>query len=323
MSWFFAISKSHSSYPRDFKYIHDVAIFFVSFPGFYLALGGNPDTIFWESNSDSSSGWAVVGIGIKRDDLHAHIMSFTDWAKFLSEEVINVKSIDGHFAIIRWNVSSVECFTDQLGLRTIYFGMLKEGVCISTRLDWVARTTKCSQIDLNSFGGRWLMFNQLSYSSCVIGIERLGPGGYAKFDSGLVKKCNNSPWLPSFEPQSLDSVLEILKSFLVCVLDNKYKLSLGLSGGLDSRLLLSLLFSISPHGFVTHTFGPSDDPDVQLARNLSSALKLRHFCYNDRLPDIKTCLSNINSFIAQNMLVEPASSWVKLRYYPILRNENK
>lgn len=315
MSWFFSISNLSNNSTNIYANQHDSSIFSISFPGFYLALGGNPDTIFWEFDSDTSSGWAVVGIGIKSYNSKVYIMTKTDWSELLSKKIFDTKFLDGHFAIIRWKCNCIECFTDQLGLRSVYIGKFNEGVCISTRLDWVAQTTGSNQIDFFSFGSRWLMFNQTSYNSCVIGIERLGPGGHAIIDSGSIVKLQNNPWLPSFEPCLYKNAFEILKSFLFCALNYKYTLSLGLSGGIDSRLLLSFITSIPSEGFSTHTFGPLDDPDVRVARNITSTLKLTHFQFNEPLPDIESCLSSIRSFVAQNILVEPCTSWCKFRYY--------
>ena len=52
---------------------------------------------------------------------------------------------------------------------------------------------------------------------------------------------------------------------------------------------------------------------------MTSHLNLRHSHYCDPLPDPHTCLEHLRSYVAQVHLVEPASTWSKLRYYPVLR----
>jgi len=323
MSWLFAVSKTDDSMHKMTSCYHETPLCTISMPRFYLAVGGNPDTSFWESNTETSTGWAVVGIGILRVDSHAFIMTRSDWAHLLTRESFDATSIDGHFVVLRWKADQIECFTDQLGLRTVYFGKYHGGICISTRLDWLASTTRRAEIDFASLGSRWLMFNQVSYESCLVGIERLGPGGRVTFKQGSVIDSTSTSWLPSFESGTTATALDILKAFVMCALHHQYTPSLGLSGGLDSRLLLALLTSSSKNGFVTHTFGDHEDPDVQIAEHITTALGLPHHCFNDPLPDVQTCISAIRSFVAQTFLIEPSTSFLKLRYYPKLRADGK
>jgi hypothetical protein len=109
----------------------------------------------------------------------------------------------------------------------------------------------------------------------------------------------------------------------MCALDHQYTPSLGLSGGLDSRLLLALLTSSSKQGYVTHTFGDPEDPDVQVAGRITTALGLFHHYFNDPLPDVERCVSGIRSFVAETILIEPGTSYLKLRYYPKLREDGR
>ena len=189
--------------------------------------------------------------------------------------------------------------------------------------DWVARTIKRAEIDFGSLGSRWLTFNQLSYESCVAGIDRLGPGGHAAFRRASQIASTNAHWLPSFEPGAPDAAVGILKRFAKCALDHRYTPTLGLSGGLDSRLLLSILLAGTKCGFVTHTFGDPEDPEVRIAESIAKQLEIPHDILNDALPDVETCISAISEFVAQTFLIEPATSYLKLRYYTKLRRDGK
>lgn len=323
MSWFSAVSGTDGSAYNAASFCHGSPLFTVTLPGFSVAVGGNPDTCLWESNAEMSSGWVVVGLGILRTSTQISIMSHADWARLLARESFDPTLLDGHFAILRWKGGLLECFTDQLGLRTVYFGTSQNAVFISTRLDWLARTIKHSEIDFASFGSRWLLFNQVSYNSCIAGIERVGPGGHATFRLGSILNSTCTPWLPSFHPAPATAPIEILQEFVRCALAYKYTPSLGLSGGLDSRLLCSVFTNSSPERFITHTFGAPDDPDVRIALQITKALGLPNRHLNDPLPDVEQCIQAVQSFVAQTMLVEPCTSYLKLRYYPNLHDEGR
>jgi len=323
MSWLFAaIEASHGNHKAS-PWCHEAPLGTISMPSLYLALGGNPDTCFWENNPETSVGWAVVGVGILRADSHASILTRADWARLLTRESFDATSLDGHFVALRWKHDQIECFTDQLGLRAVYFCKHAGGVCISTRIDWLARTTGYAEIDFPSLGSRWLMFNQVSYDSCVVGIERLGPGGHVTFKKGSLIESSSTPWLPSFQFAATTTALDILRSFVMCALNHKRTPSLGLSGGIDSRLLLAILTSCPNQGFVSHTFGDPQDPDVRIAGRITTTMGLAHYYFNDPLPEVSRCVSAIFSFVAHTSLIEPCSSFLKLRYYSRLRENGR
>jgi hypothetical protein len=249
----------------------------------------------------------------------ASILTQQDWANLLTQPTFSATDLDGHFVVLRWRKDRVECFTDQLGLRTVYYGKCEQGICLSTRMDWVTRNCGNAELDFKVLGSRWLLFNQISYESGVLGIGRLGPGGHAVFQNGAVISAASVPWLPSFKTSTTAAALEILTAFIRCALDNKYTPSLGLSGGLDSRLILALLTSFPKAKFVTHTFGDPADPDAKIAGNISSGLELPHANFNDPLPGVPACVSILQSFVTQMILVGPGTLSAKLRYYRQIR----
>jgi hypothetical protein len=323
MSWIFAIcTPKLEQHYNNFEF-PTPPIYTVSIPGFYLAIGGMPETSFFENNLETSTGWSVVGTGIILNGSHARIMTFEDWKNILQRNEFDATKFDGHFVLLRWTKNKIDCFTDQLGLRTAYFATYDDGVCISTRLDWIARKTKHNEIDFASLGSRWLMFNQISYDSCVSGISRVGPNGHVVFHNGSVIKCTSRQWLPSFEKNSISEAEKILISLIKCALEQQYTPSLGLSGGFDSRLLLAMFSNEQNARFVTHTFGNQSDPDVRIARIITKSLGIEQHILDDPLPDVKSCVSLIRSFVAQTLMVEPVSSIVKLRYYPELRKRGR
>ena len=67
--------------------------------------------------------------------------------------------------------------------------------------------------------------------------------------------------------------------------------------------------------FDVHTFGEPSDPDVRISENIARELKLKRHYFNEPIPNSEELISLVTSFAAQNILVEPVSSILRLRYY--------
>ena len=323
MSWIigFLGAKIGSIPSLALRSITPAPIYRLENPQLYIALGGIQETCFFGSGEEgetNSTGWAVVGLGIKLQNGQARFLASSDWNAILSQAQPDFQDLDGHFLAIRWQGQNVQCFTDQLGLRTLYFTKFKGGVYFSTRLDWLSRCTGKHEVDFEAFGSRWLTFNQLSYESCISGIERLGPGGFAEFESGSIKTHRNTPWVADFEITSDPKCTSVLRA-LIAEECQRSRMSLGLSGGIDSRVLLSVLCAAGNTSFSVHTFGDPSDPDVRVSQEISTNLGLKRYYFNDPIPSVEDCISMIREFVGQTILIEPVSSFLKLRYYPKLR----
>ena len=108
------------------------------------------------------------------------------------------------------------------------------------------------KLDLFQFGSSWLLTNQLSKKSVLSGIDRLGAGGTLTLENNTYSITNNN-WSPASE--NIVSFSSILEKLALLPLNSPYKLSLGLSGGLVSRSLLSILLSSKYKNWHLHSFG--------------------------------------------------------------------
>ncbi len=323
MSWIFGVCSKNEDLRGAAFPCHDPPLFRVVTPRLYLAAGGNPDTTFWESSPDGNVGWIVVGTGLTGQADRKRFLDRDDWHRLLSDASFDHRALDGHFIALRWGPRLTEVFSDQLGLRTVYFGRYEPGVCLSTRLDWLTRTTRLEEIDYEALGSRWLMFNQLTYESGIVGIDRLGPGGHARINDTCSFHQTWNPWSPRFEKGDPNNLSRVLTGIMQCAIGQKRTFSLGLSGGVDSRLLLALLSSLAPGRFDTHTFGNSRDPDVVLARRLASSVGVTNAYLDGSLERAAPTIDELRQFAAQTCLIEPVSSYLKLRHYETLRSMKK
>ena len=320
MSWFFGIIRSDTNTPIESNYekLHSKTLLKIALPNLYLAFGGIDETCIYEvQNESQNKGWAVVGLGIHFSGSSTKIINKDGWRKILSSGTPQTDNLDGHFVALRWDDEKIEFFTDQLGLRTAYYGKCNNGICFSSRLDWVAKTTGLQEINKAALGGRWLLFNQLSYDSCVNGIERLGPSSHVIIKKGSVTEQISHPWLPEFGNEIENKAKTTLEALVHVATNSNHLVSLGLSGGFDSRTLLAILMAIKDVKFCVHTFGEPFDPDVILSENIAHEFKLDRQYFNDPIPDSEELISILQTFVAQNLLVEPVSSILRLRYYPL------
>jgi hypothetical protein len=97
---------------------------------------------------------------------------------------------------------------------------------------------------------------------------------------------------------------------------------LGLSGGLDSRLLLTLLLS-RKIPFILHLFGVSGEPDVQIAQKIARDKNIALTRYDDPIPSVQECFSQVEQYVCQTSLVGSPSTMLKLRYYNAIHAEGK
>ncbi len=287
----------------------------------HIITGGNSKTCF-HIKTDKESGWIVSGVGLKLGMTSVKLFSYDDWVDFLFDQNPDFNKIDGHFIALKYQNGLIKCYNDQLGLRTIFITKIKNGILFSTRLDWAAQLSKISEIDFKEFSSIWLSSSQISHKNLIKGIHRLSPGGKAvitKDSLNLEKK----PWYPDKNPLSSLNCQQVLKSFLKLDSKSNEPLSLGLSGGLDSRVLLSLFLNNNDKNHFVHTFGQPDEPDIIVASRIAANESLQLSYYNDPLPDLEKMINLMSDYASRTFVIEPVSSIFKLKYYYYLEEQNK
>lgn len=288
--------------------------------GGYIATGGLPETcLYGELPGREAAVWFVAGLGLQRCDDHYEVLDAAAWQARLDPSKPALHDLDGHFVALRWqpDAQRLEVFTDAAGLRSIHFAETPEGITFSTRLDWLTALCQDASIDYETFGAHWLTFNQLSTDSLVHGFRRLGPGGHAVV-TPTVLRLRHRPWTPApGEAGDGTQRFEATLKALVCPrLPDGQSLSLGLSGGLDSRLLLALRLQAGPAR--THVFGDPEHPDARIARRIARDTGIEQTHLHAEVPDAATCLALLRAHVAYSPMISPASAILGLRHYPAL-----
>ena len=283
-----------------------------------LYAGGNSETIFFKSDSLNSNCWTVAGVGIIQSGDEYKILNVSSWDNFLNPRQVDLQKINGHFVAVKYTDDELKFFTDELGLRDIHIVQLQNGFGFTTRIDWLKYFIK-PEIDLKEFGSRWLLQNQISRNSIIKNANRLVCANATI--KGNSVSIEQNEWQPNFEMPGNREVFEAVLRQLLNLIDKKILLSL--SGGLDSRLLLSYLAKLDFDLWGTHTFGDSNHPDSKIATALLKSIANENEIIDDELPSKDKLIDLIKVYSVQSIVTNPVSSILNLRFYDRIADENK
>ncbi len=288
----------------DIPEAHDAPRHGVQEPGIYAQTGGLELTCAGGALPGGGS-FLVTGLAVQAET----VLTCENWAERLNPPDPRLQDLDGHFVAFRWRSGCAELFTDPLGVRTAYLKAWQGGTLFCTRLDWLANIVGGLDIDFAAFGAHWLLANQLTTESQAHNVLRLGPGGHAVMERGQLR-VTEQPWESEIHPTDPDG--DAFADALSRTMRWKSPVawSLGLSGGLDSRLLLALHTPAS-----THVWGPSDHPDVDISGRIARSETLRHHVFSTPVPTADECLALLRKRIAHTQVIAPASSVASLDYY--------
>ncbi len=322
MSWVFGFTGTSLSPALRERLValHEAPLHRAESPTLYVRAGGLRETCFGgRLPEEPDGGWLVVGLGIERHERHCTFLDAAAWQQRLAQSTPDFAGLDGHFAALRWRPGRVEAFTDALGTRAVYLAALPGGTAFSTRLDWLAALCG-GEIDFEAFGTHWLTFNQLATTGLIRGVRRLGPGGHATC-IGSRLTITEHPWTPEITEKDTGGrdFARALSALVRPKTADRRMASLGLSGGLDSRLLLALRFGRMP--VFSHVFGSNVNPDVQTAWRIAEGEDFLQYRFYEPVPDAPTCLALLRSQVAQTQAISAASSAMGLRYYEKLHEK--
>jgi hypothetical protein len=321
MSWLFGVISNRVSklHTERYQAIHGEYLYQFAKDGkHYFAAGGYKRTCFGESDTErEGSFWIGLGFLLRRNSGHCTIFSQAEW-KESAEHKNDLTDAGGHFLFATFQNDNYEFQTDPLGLRTLYWTEKNGEIVLSTRIDWVVKYVQNCSIDYRAVGSRWLLFNQLSYRPLVRGIQRLGPDGRLTIRNNIAT-CTERPFTPQASPTfSATEFSDVLAAVTTPILEKEREISLGLSGGVDSRVLLALLLKSKQSTFRTHTFGEASDPDVFIPQKMGQIESFNNVSFDEPLISLSEILSVLKKYASETNLIEPISTALRLRNYSSL-----
>jgi len=226
---------------------------------------------------------------------------------------------------ISWDNNYATIQSDVLGLRDIYIGENEDGIFFSTNVVWLSKLINL-EIDFNEFSSRWLLFNQISDKSIFKGIHRIVAGKKViiNLSNNLNIEYKDYNWLPSSIKKEfgVEEYSAKLSSLIYLNLSKEKHLSLSLSGGMDSRVILSYLLKNKEINFDTHTFGDPNHPDSEIARSIAKGFGIGHEQFSQGIHDAEKSIEDIREYTSQTLVNNAASAVLQLQNYSYLKGRN-
>lgn len=273
--------------------------------------GGFADTLFYQQ-AEAQTGCITGGVGFTKKNDSYKFLSNVDWDK-LHSSFEKRNEINGHFVSVQWNGSHLKFLNDIYGVRDLFFINIGETLLFTTRLDFLNYFIKKHELDLTEFASNWLLSIPFSHNSLLKNVKRLGPGGYAEWAQNKLE-IKNYLWNPVPQKYSTADFSETLKNILTFPLKDDKRLSLGLSGGLDSRVMLDYLLNSRNNNWQVHSFGKVDHPDMILSKKIADDNKLNHFYIDSDKFVYEDYVTVLKEYVGQLGLIFPAS---KILMFPI------
>ncbi|MEX0719785.1 MAG: hypothetical protein WD059_03895 [Balneolaceae bacterium] len=319
MGWFIGVFGQNKSLKNRISAVCQQPLFTAENETFYIAGGGHPQTIHFKNRQESSLGWMASGIGISIE-AEPRFLNKNSWGNEISKGTENLHQKNGHFALAKWEQNKLELVTDQLGMRNIFIHQGEGFMLFSTRLDWLMKLVPTT-INWKKFGSRWMAINQFSSDSFVNGIQRLSQGGHAIITPEKVS-VTNKRWDYKEQNSSDEQFKQSLFYFTAIALKENRPLSLGLSGGLDSRTLFATLLSQPDADWRLHTFGEENHPDLNTAKALNSSYGRQHYVFHEEIPQASQLINMLPDFIGQTLFTSTPSHLVGFQAYQKIADLN-
>ena len=199
------------------------------------------------------------------------------------DEVLN--TISGHFFIVSQDTDGViSVASDPIMSIPIYCYSDGKNACYSDRLDWVLLAVK--RVWSISWQQMFSFMLNTSYAGQRTLIDEV-----KLVDFGTIYTINNDLstnskryWSPPFLSEitrgeaGLNDIAENLISMVASAMKGKKKVVVPLTAGVDSRLVLAAALSVDKSKViaVTHGYGESHHPDVEIAKDLSDVVCIPH-----------------------------------------------
>lgn len=318
MSWIWGFYAKQNFNIKPLPEYHPEPSFQFSNQNYYVAIGGNPNLISFGELFNGRK-FFVCGLGISEDA--EIIFSAKEWQYQLNKYPDDLDLLNGHFCGAATNGDSLHLFTDALGLREIHILENNNGWYFSSRIDWLFKLADC-KIDFKEFGTRWLLINQISDKSIIKNIVRLTSGSSATFTRGKIE-LKSKNWLPvKSQTLSTDDYKNKLWKLISLTSSKNKKISLSLSGGLDSRVILSFMLNSSSKNWDCHIFQTDSKMDSEIALQILTDLKIPFRRFSMRKQTMDELINSLYEYIGMTYLTESAFTSQKLTYYKMLPQDD-
>ncbi|MGV6815702.1 MAG: asparagine synthase-related protein [Thiotrichales bacterium] len=198
-----------------------------------------------------------------------------------SDRVDRVRdAINGEYAFVLLRETTLLAFNDQLGIENIYIdGQNNNRLCITNRMSLYAICNKNVDYDYNSLVYLPIIGYRFAEKTLYKNLSVLPQGAYLEVTPNQIKLHEN-PYFFLGSPSDHNLLLRGLDdciSYLERVFYQAEEIPLGITGGMDSRLVLALLLNTKLTDKIRlFTNGFPENPDVIVGKKIAAQLGLEH-----------------------------------------------
>jgi asparagine synthase (glutamine-hydrolysing) len=227
-------------------------------------------------------------------------------------------------AVAREADGRVLAVTDHMGFRQMYVATGDQWAAMSTSARLLARLAGRG-IDREAVGVQSLLGWQLGQRTLFAGVRKLDPGESVELMAGSVVNRHFPP--PSDDTHddvdgAVNRAAAMLRVYLPAFLDDHPDAVLQLTGGQDSRLLLSAIPITRRKGLKIMTLGMPGDSDVEIAAGLARRYGMVHqvhwFDGLDSLPPARAYALSCRAAARLDCMADPiafaALSWAEASF---------
>ncbi|WP_423840095.1 asparagine synthase C-terminal domain-containing protein [Vibrio mytili] len=193
--------------------------------------------------------------------------------------------VDGYYILFEIKKGKVKVISDRYALLPLYYYSCADIMICSTDFYSLTNTLKSENLDLtlnNSAIKFYLSHNSFPYDHTLYtDVKRINPSSIIEINQlgEVSKRCYWSWRLIEKKTINFDEAIDKLHTLLQSSMQKRFsprdKVSVTLSGGLDSRLLLALADEMDLE-IECFTFGTIESPDVVIAKKCCEKLNVRH-----------------------------------------------
>jgi len=267
----------------------------VPLPGFLAAGYASVDRVTLSAGSDARVACGPVslahwGLASVAEDPGAFLLSrvvrtrdgavaSADIASELASRPADLGRLLPPFAAVRSDATGVTMVADSMGLRQLYHSDSEgKGEAVMSTSATLAARAISAEFDETAVAVQSQLGWQLGQRTLFSGIHKLAPGVVARLDEAGVS-TTASP-ARSVEPivffDAVRQAAAILRASLEALLDEHPDAVLQLTGGQDSRLLLSAIPATRRRGLNAMTLGTVGSGDVDVAADIATRYGMRH-----------------------------------------------
>lgn len=261
--------------------------------------------------------------------MSAKALAFTRLGQADKESLLeeNIQTLHQHllgqYVAVRSAGDGLQIFTDANCLRSLFVYRQNDYVLFSSRLEGISDLIGGLTLDFKEFGSHWLGHNQLSETFFIKGVTRLSGRQWLELRVDI-----HSAVQPRFHDVGVDSeksfdverrgnVKEVDPFAELTGLLESYEgpIRLALSGGVDSRLLLSLAHGSRARDFGVIVYETTEGRDTEIAQRLADNLMIP----SETIPaqPLRSLISSglLDRFARESFCISPLSAAVHMTNY--------